>query len=223
MNPPAPESPAPTPEEQAVVDEVLDTYSQGWFPMGEGGKVDWVRPEKRGLIPLDDRFGISKSLAKVVRSGRFIIKSDTAFSQVIRACAKSAPGREQTWLHPAIVRAFGLLHRVGKAHSVEAWLVDKRGAEVLVGGLYGLAIGGAFFGESMFSRPLLGGTDASKVCLVRLVNRLRADGYDLLDAQIWNAHLAQFGCYEVDDGRYMEMLGSAITNSPGCWARGVMS
>jgi leucyl/phenylalanyl-tRNA--protein transferase len=189
--------------------------------MGDREAVEWCRPRGRTLIPLDDRFTTPRSLRARVGSGRFEIRSDTAFGRVVRACAEPGPGREQTWLHPVIIHAFELLRRAGHAHSVEAWLPGTDGG-VLVGGLYGLAIAGAFCGESMFSRPHLGGTDASKVCLVHLVHHLRRRGFALLDAQLRNPHLEQFGAFNVTSATYTRMLGEALSigASWGDWDRG---
>ena len=178
--------------------------------MDNGRGAEWVKPRRRALIPLGDRFTISRSLAARVRSNRFTVLEDTAFARVIRACAEPAPGRQETWLNPTIIEAFEVLHQAGHAHSVEAWLPSP-GGPVLVGGLYGLAIGGAFCGESMFSRPDLGGTDASKVCLVHLVEHLRRRQFVILDAQIMNPHIARFGAYEVPSREYDSMLAAAVT------------
>lgn len=192
--------------ERSHVAGVLEMYRQGWFPMldEDGRRVNWVQPEMRGIIPLDDRFRVSRSLRQRVKSGRFRVVVDTAFGEVIRACAE--PGRGGTWLHPDIIETFDLLHRAGHAHSVEAWLETPGGGRTLVGGLYGLQLGGVFCGESMFSRPASGGTDASKVCLVHLVERLRARGFALLDAQLTNDHLEQFGLFEMPREAYLETL-----------------
>lgn len=233
-------TPAPLSDrERSLVDEALSLYAQGWFPMAESfdarpNRVQWVQPTERALIPLDVRFHVPSSLGQRVRSGRFLIRHDLAFNEVIRACA-AAKRRDidgepaGTWLHPSIIRLFELFHAVGAAHSIEAWRrIDAAGRErvdraipaatvrdidgtphVLVGGLYGVAIGSAFCGESMFSRPDLGGTDASKVCLVHLVGHLRSRGFTLLDAQLANPHLAQFGMYEIGQEEYLELLEDA--------------
>lgn len=195
-----------TGRQRAMVESLLSMYREGWFPMyeEEDDEIRWVQPEERGVIPLDERFRVSRSLRSRVRSGRFVVTSDRVFGRVVRECGASVPGREKTWLHDDIVHAFELLHRAGYAHSVEAWVREGASAEpVLVGGLYGLAIGGVFSGESMFSRPALGGTDASKVCLVHLVEHLRRRGFGLLDAQLTNEHLAQFGVYEMPREEYL--------------------
>lgn len=197
--------------EQTVVDAVLRMYGQGWFPMydDESGVTQWVQPRRRGIIPLDDRFQPARSLRAKIRRGGFALTTDRCFEQVMRECAKPAPGRDRTWLNDEITQAFVLLHRAGVAHSIEAWCEDR-----LVGGLYGLALGGVFCGESMFSRPELGGTDASKVCLCQLVSHLRARGFAVLDSQLSNPHLDQFGCYEISQAEYQELL-DAHASEPG--------
>lgn len=226
-------TPRPTPEltaqERKLVTIVMEMYREGWFPMYEGPRegVQWLQPERRGIIPLDERFHVSRSLRARVRSGRYVITTDLAFGEVIRACGQPARGREDTWLHPDIVHAFELLHRSGHAHSVEAWLppagatVIEPGTpppgSILVGGLYGLHLGSVFCGESMFSRPALGGTDASKVCLVALVERLRRQGFTLLDAQLTNEHLLQFGLHEMSKDDYQAHV-QAHADDPVSWA-----
>ncbi len=195
-------------------------YLKGWFPMGQGTglPVEWVQPTERAVLPLEPgAFAVSKSLAQRVRSGRFTITSDKAFDDCLHACA--APRRiegetvVETWLADEIIDIYRLLHRAGLAHSVEAWLPprDPSSPPVLVGGLYGLALGGAFCGESMFSRPALGGTDASKVALVHLVGHLRNRGFSLLDTQLANAHVAQFGMVEIPRAAYLEKLRHAAS------------
>ncbi|MBS0186968.1 MAG: leucyl/phenylalanyl-tRNA--protein transferase [Planctomycetes bacterium] len=204
--------------EQRVVQAVLDAYGQGWFPMAHPDRLDtdgepeveWVQPKYRAIIPLDGGFHVPRSLGQRVRSRRFRIASDTVFESVIGACA-SVPrmdpeGNAGTWLCAEIVETFRLLHRHGHAHSVEAWLDRPGAAPVLVGGLYGVAIGKVFCGESMFHRADLGGTDASKVCLVHLVHHLRARGFQLLDAQLANHHTAQFGMIEMPRAEYLARL-----------------
>lgn len=224
----AAQEPALSAVERNLVASILDMYRAGWFPMGDPdtGRIDWVQPRRRGVIPLDPgAFRVPRSLAQRVRSGRFEIRIDTAFGDVIRACAQPRSYEEKTWILKPIVDAYCLLHRAGHAHSVEAWLVDQDarsgsagGPDVLVGGLYGVHIGAAFFGESMFSRPDLGGTDASKVCLVHLVERLRAAGFLLLDAQLYNDHLGQFGCVEVNAAKFAPLLAAAVSQSRA-WTR----
>lgn len=200
-----------TPDETKAVTHLLSLYRQGWFPMHEtwedgATETRWVQPQSRGIIPLEaDRFHIPSTLKSRVKSGSFEITTDHAFARVIEECGTPAPGREGTWLHDEIIEAFLLLHDAGHAHSIEAWKSDN-GERVLVGGLYGLALGRVFCGESMFSRPNLGGTDASKVCLVHLVHHLRRREFVLLDSQLTNEHLAQFGCYEMARPDYLKTL-----------------
>jgi leucyl/phenylalanyl-tRNA--protein transferase len=184
-------------------DLLVSAYTHGWFPMaGEDGVVRWYSPDPRGIIPLD-RFHVPSRLDRVVRSKRFQIEIDRAFPDVIRACAAADrdPDDPGSWISEELVQSYLALHEQGVAHSVEAW---KDGD--LVGGLYGVAIGGAFFGESMFHRA----TDASKVALVGLVDRLRSRGYALLDTQWVTEHLEQFGAIEVPRARYLRLLDSSL-------------
>ncbi len=185
----------------------MAAYSRGIFPMVDtaSGRVEWYSPDPRGVIPLA-AFHASKSLGRVVRGGRFAIRTDTCFEQVMRLCAEARPGREGSWIDERLVQAYVGLHDDGAAHSIEAW----RDGE-LVGGLYGVHLGAAFFGESMFSLPKRGGTDASKVCLVRLVDLLRERDFALLDTQFWNEHLDQFGCAEIPREQYLRELATALT------------
>ncbi len=188
------------------VDALLQAYRSGWFPMAdaETGEVAFYTVGIRCVIPLDEQFHVPASLARRVRSGRFEIRIDTAFAEVIRACAaERADGG--SWIDPTIIRSFEHLHAAGHAHSVEAW---REGT--LVGGLYGVSIGGAFFGESMFSLPERGGTDASKVCLVHLVQRLHARGFALLDSQYSNPHIMRFGAQEIAESEYVRRLSAAV-------------
>ena len=188
-------------------DLMLRAYRAGLFPMAEtrrGDRLYWLDPEQRGVLPLD-RFHLSRRLARTVLSGSFTVTANRDFPGVIKGCAAPADGREDTWINPEIERLFGALHRMGHAHSVEAWLPGAAGP-VLVGGLYGVALGGAFFGESMFSTV----RDASKVALVHLVARLRLNGFTLLDAQFQTTHLAQFGCTEIPRQAYKRLLSEAV-------------
>jgi len=185
-------------------DLLLKAYATGVFPMAESAddpEVFWVQPEARGIIPLDD-FHTPKSLAKVVRQGRFDIRFDNDFEAVIAACAESRAIRPTTWINGPIKEAYAELFRRGHCHTVEAWREGR-----LVGGLYGVTLGRAFFGESMFSRE----TDASKVCLVHLIERLRARGFDLLDTQFTTEHLKRFGAIDVPRKRYEKLLAEAVT------------
>jgi leucyl/phenylalanyl-tRNA---protein transferase len=175
---------------EITADLMLRAYRHGLFPMAEtrrGERLYWLDPERRGVLPLD-RFHLSRRLARTVLSDAFSVAVDEDFPATIAGCASAAPGREDTWINPQIERLFGELHRLGFAHSVES---RQNGS--LVGGLYGVAIGGVFFGESMFSKE----RDASKVALVHLVARLRLSGFRLLDTQFVTAHLAQFGAVEL--------------------------
>jgi leucyl/phenylalanyl-tRNA---protein transferase len=163
-------------------------------------EIFWVEPEIRGVIPLDD-FHLSKSLAKTVRKTPLQIRFDSAFEQVIAMCAEPAPDRPSTWINATIRKLYSELHRMGHAHSVEAWE-----GEMLVGGLYGVSLGAAFFGESMFSRR----TDASKICLVHLVERLRRRGFQLLDTQFTTDHLKSFGAIDIAKDEYLVLLREAV-------------
>lgn len=180
---------------------VLAAYRQGIFPMAQAdGTVHWFAPDPRAIFDLA-AFHVPRRLARTVRSGRFEVTVDRDFEAVMRACAEPAPGREQTWISDDFVRVYGELFRTGFAHSVETRL-DGR----LVGGLYGVAIGGAFMGESMFSRE----RDASKVALVHLVERLKAGGFVLLDTQFMTGHLARFGAVHVPLKTYLARLNRAV-------------
>jgi leucyl/phenylalanyl-tRNA--protein transferase len=184
---------------------LLSAYAQGLFPMAErrdDPTLFWVSPEKRGVIPLDG-FHIPKRLARTIRSGHYRVTSDQAFVKVMHACAEPAPGREQSWINDEILRLYMALHAGGHAHSIECWVGDE-----LAGGLYGVSLGAAFFGESMFSAN----RDASKVALVDLVGMLRRGGYLLLDTQFLTPHLAQFGAYEIPREDYLARLHVAIAH-----------
>lgn len=183
---------------------LLRAYSAGLFPMADTREADdvfWVEPRRRGIVPLDG-FHLSRSLAKVLKQDRFAHSRDLAFDAVIRSCAQDVPGRQQSWINATVVDAYSRLHAEGHAHSIETW--DAEGQ--LVGGLYGVRIGAAFFGESMFSRA----TDASKAALAHLVARLRFGNFRLLDTQFLTAHLASFGGREVKRARYLGILDDAI-------------
>ncbi|MBX3582668.1 MAG: leucyl/phenylalanyl-tRNA--protein transferase [Rhizobiaceae bacterium] len=184
-------------------DLLLKAYASGVFPMAESAsepEVFWVRPETRGIIPLDD-FHVPKSLRKVIRQARFDVRVDTDFPGVIDACAEERDDRQTTWINAPIREAYIKLFGLGHCHSVEAWRQGK-----LVGGLYGVRLGRAFFGESMFSRE----TDASKVCLAYLVERLRDRGFVLLDTQFTTEHLKRFGAVDVPRARYEKLLEKAL-------------
>jgi leucyl/phenylalanyl-tRNA--protein transferase len=182
---------------------LVSAYASGWFPMAvEGGAIRWFSPDPRGVIPLDT-FRVPPRLARTWRRGRFEIVVDRSFAEVMTACATVArdPDDPGTWITPEIVESYVTLHARGLAHSVEAWR-DGR----LAGGLYGVALGGAFFGESMFHRE----TDASKIALVALVERLRARGYQLLDTQWSTPHLEQFGATDIPRREYLQQLERAL-------------
>jgi len=189
---------------EITADLMLRAYRHGLFPMAEtrlGERLYWLDPERRGVLPLE-RFHLPRRLARTVLSGDFTVTVDHDFAATIAGCAHPAPGRDDTWINPQIERLFGELHRLGHAHSVET-----RQDGALVGGLYGVAIGGVFFGESMFSVA----RDASKVALVHLVVRLRLGGFRLLDTQFVTAHLAQFGAAELPREDYKARLARALT------------
>ncbi len=196
-----------SPPEPFDAHALLQCYAHGVFPMGEDRddpRVYLVEPEQRGVIPLD-AFHIPARLRRTIRSEPFAVRVDTAFDAVLNACAASGPGREETWINAPIMGLYLDLHMRGHAHSIECWK-----DEVLVGGLYGVTLGGAFFGESMFSRA----TDASKVALIHLVARLRLGGWRLLDAQFRTPHLEQFGLLEIPQRAYLKRLADALPAIP---------
>ncbi|MFT4146637.1 MAG: leucyl/phenylalanyl-tRNA--protein transferase [Mobilitalea sp.] len=178
-------------------DILLDAYARGIFPMAEKGKILWFSPTMRGLIPLDERFHIPRGLRKSLRKKPFEVRFNTAFREVMLGCAS----RDETWIDPVILESYCHLHEHGYAHSVECWDADG-----LQGGLYGVALPGVFFGESMFSRK----TDASKIALVALVERLREMEFQLLDTQWMTEHLTQFGGYEVSRKAYEKELARIL-------------
>lgn len=182
---------------------LLKAYSVGIFPMAESADdpgLYWIEPETRGIMPLD-RFHLSRRLRRTVLGGTFEMRIDHDFEAVIAGCAEPGEGRPKTWINDRIRRLYGELFTQGYCHTVETWK-DGR----LVGGLYGIALGAAFFGESMFSRE----RDASKVALVHLVGRLRAGGFRLLDTQFTTAHLKQFGAIDIDRRHYQRLLDQAL-------------
>lgn len=183
---------------------LIKAYSVGIFPMSEGANdpsVFWVQPDMRGILPLD-KFHLPRSLKKVMRKNPFTIKVDTAFEDVMRLCAEEAPDRDTTWINDTILQAYIGLHKIGNAHCVECWLGDE-----LVGGLYGVSVGAAFFGESMFSRR----TNASRIALTHLVHRLRLGGFQLLDTQFTTPHLERFGVIELPKEDYEILLEDAVS------------
>ena len=189
---------------EITADILLRAYAYGVFPMGESRddpSLYWVDPQERGIIPLDD-FKLPRKLRSTVRKCPFKVTIDTEFRAVMEACALPAPGRSGTWINDRIVDLYCELHERGYAHSVECWNDQQ-----LVGGLYGVSLGAAYFGESMFSRE----TDASKIALTYLVARLRRGGFKLLDTQFVTDHLAQFGAVEIPRDEYRRRLAEAIT------------
>lgn len=183
---------------------LLKAYACGIFPMAEDAgdnALYWIDPERRGILPLDG-FHLARRLKRTLRSGRFEVRIDTVFTQVMDGCASSAPGRGSTWINGRIRQLYGELHRQGHCHSVETWLDDE-----LVGGLYGVRIGGAFFGESMFSIS----ANASKIALAHLVARLKLGGFTLLDTQFVTGHLARLGAIEIPRSDYQVRLDRALT------------
>jgi leucyl/phenylalanyl-tRNA--protein transferase len=185
---------------------LLQAYAVGVFPMAEtraDSRLFFVDPDHRGILPLDD-FHIPRRLARTLRQGKFTIRYNHDFASVLQLCAEAAPDRPNTWINLEIERLYNVLHERGQCHSVECWQEGK-----LVGGLYGVALGGAFFGESMFSRA----RDASKIALCHLVARLRAGGFVLLDTQFITDHLAQFGTIEVARPVYKQQLQAAISTA----------
>ncbi|MCM2502962.1 leucyl/phenylalanyl-tRNA--protein transferase [Aureimonas altamirensis] len=182
---------------------LLRAYASGIFPMAESAadrSIHWIDPSERGILPLDG-LHIARRLARTIRRQPFDIRFDTAFPAVVDRCAEPQPGRTETWINRTIRDLYLQLFRLGHAHSVEAW----DGGD-LAGGLYGVSLGGAFFGESMFSRR----TDASKIALAYLCARLRKDGFVLLDTQFLTAHLASLGAIEISRRRYHALLATAL-------------
>lgn len=191
------------PGQRIPPDLLLRAYASGVFPMAENAddpEIFWVRPESRGIIPLD-AFHAPRSLMKTARRGHFHIRFDTDFAGVIEGCAEAREGRMSTWINQPIREAYAELFARGNCHTVEAWREGR-----LVGGLYGVTLGRAFFGESMFSRE----TDASKTCLVHLVERLRERGFVLLDTQFTTEHLKRFGAVDVPRAKYETLLEEAL-------------
>lgn len=183
-----------------TTEQLLSAYASGFFPMAVNtrGDIRWFSPDPRALIPLDERFHIPRGLRRVLKKNPFVVTVDKNFEGVIQSCATS---HGKTWISNGILRAYCQLHRDGCAHSVETWLDGK-----LVGGLYGVHVRGAFFGESMFHRA----TDASKVALVTLVERLRARNFAFLDTQWTTPHLKQFGTFEIPREEYLVLLAKAL-------------
>lgn len=185
-------------------EQILTAYQQGYFPMARGqyGRIDWFMAEPRTVIPLDDRFRVRRSLRQALRKIPFEIRINSCFLEVINACARhSEVTQEEVWLSDEMISLYSELHQRGFAHSVEVW---SNGA--LAGGLYGISLKGAFFGESMFTRQ----SSASQIALVALVERLRARGYRLLDAQMRTWHISHFGALDLSHQEYLGALGEAM-------------
>lgn len=186
---------------------LLQAYAIGVFPMSDDREADdvyWVEPKKRAILPLD-AIHVSRTLARTIRQDRFRVTANRDFAGIVALCAQSAPDRPSTWINGAIERAYRHLHEIGFAHSIECWDGDE-----LVGGLYGVALGTAFFGESMVSRR----TDASKVALAWLVARMRFGGFTLLDCQFMTDHLRTMGAVEIGQRDYLQLLGVAVDGVP---------
>jgi len=180
---------------------LLSAYAQGVFPMAhQDGRIYWYSPDPRAILPLD-HLHASRSLLRLIRAGKYEVRFNTSFPDVIIACAASGPGREETWISDQIIEAYIWLHELGFAHSVETWMDGQ-----LIGGLYGVSLRGFFAGESMFSRR----PDASKVALYALVRRLRERGFQLLDVQYLTPHLERLGAIEVPGWQYQELLRDAL-------------
>jgi leucyl/phenylalanyl-tRNA--protein transferase len=192
--------------------DLVQCYARGVFPMADSRddpRIFLVDPERRGVLPLDERFHVSRRLARTVRTEPYQVRIDTAFPAVLEACAAERAYAEDTWINRPIQSLYGELFARGLAHSVECWAEG-----VLVGGLYGVSLGGAFFGESMFSTA----RDASKTALVHLVARLRFGGYRLLDSQFMTEHLAQFGAEEIGRPEYLRRLATALDDEGDFYA-----
>ena len=197
---------APPGSTRLTAELLVRAYSAGIFPMAEkadAADIFWVDPPVRGILPLET-FHVPKSLARTVRRRVFEVRCDTAFGPVMRCCAEATRQRPDTWINGEIIRAYSELHDHGRAHSVESWLGDR-----LVGGIYGVALGGVFFGESMFHRE----TDAGKVALVHLVARLRLGRFRLFDIQFVTDHLRRFGAVEIAGRVYQRRLSDALSDS----------
>lgn len=193
---------------------LLKAYAIGIFPMAESradSEIRWIDPKRRGILPFE-RFHVPRRLRRTLRHGELEVTCNRAFARTVAACAAPAPGRRDSWINPLIEHLYGGLHEMGFAHSVECWREGE-----LVGGLYGVSLGAAFFGESMFSRA----TDASKVALVHLVLRLRQGGFRLLDTQFETPHLRQFGVIEIDREDYRRRLADAVS-TPATFPAGAL-
>ncbi len=187
-------------------ERLLTAYAHGLFPMVERGALMWFSPDPRGLLPLDERFHVARRLRRTLRRGRFACTVNRAFGAVVRGCAERGDGTP-TWISPEIAIAYTHLHALGFAHSVEAWTADQVGRGEPAGGLYGVALGGAFFAESMFHRR----TDAGKVALVYCIERLRRRGFALCDVQWTTENLRRFGAFDLPREAYLDRLAEAVS------------
>jgi leucyl/phenylalanyl-tRNA--protein transferase len=218
-------------ESEAVVPALLSAYRQGIFPMAEpsSGRIRFYTADPRGVMPIapEHGFHVPRSVERDLKRRRFILTADLAFERVMRACAPPRRDHDEPWINDELIDWYVALHDAGHAHSVEAWRPDPRTGElVLVGGIYGVSIGAAFFGESMFcaprprlpdgSRHPLDGADASKGALVTLARHLHRCGYTLFDIQMVTGHTARFGGHEVSADDYLIMLEPAV-EEPDCW------
>lgn len=223
--------PPANPAHDPIVDTLLTAYRAGMFPMADGGHIGWYTADPRGILPLAEEEGlhIPRSTERAIRRGRFTLRCNTAFGRVMASCAAPRSEDDDPWIDPTLIRWYSRLHAAGHAHSIEAWLADPAdGTRHLVGGIYGVAIGAAFFGESMFcaprprradgSRDPLDGTDASKVCLITLVRHLRACGFTLFDTQMVTPHVATFGGRDIPAAEYAVLLDRAVSR-PERWKR----
>jgi len=212
-------------DDKVIVEVLLQAYRLGAFPMADPdtGALNFYTSNPRGvfLLESDNPFHTPRSVRRAIRSRGFEIRADSDFENVIRACAAPRRDDDKSWIDERIIDWFSALHRAGHAHSVEAWRTDpETGEPHLVGGVYGVVLGAAFFGESMFHRARprlpsgerhpLDGTDASKACLASLVEHLRRQGFTLFDAQLVNPHIARFGCINIDQDEYMSLLNEAV-------------
>ena len=196
----------PPPSVDLSPEALLSAYANGAFPMADpdSGRIHLFTCDPRCVFELDT-FTLPKATVRALRGGDLVIKLDTAFERVMRSCAAPRRQDDRSWISEEMVAAYAALHRLGHAHSVEAWRGDA-----LVGGLYGVSLGGAFFGESMFVRPELGGTNASKACLAWLVGRMRERGFALLDSQYANDHVLSLGAVEISAAAYLRRLRAAV-------------
>lgn len=226
MRRPPPNRSPTSPDE--VVEMFLHAYRVGAFPMADipeqrrrdgtfraAPTIRWYSPDPRAIVELSDGgMHIGRTVARQIRGGRFMLTSDRAFERVIRACARPGPTRGGAWLEETLIRCYTLLHDRGHAHSIEAWGANQS----LLGGIYGVSLGAAFFAESMFTAIDEGGTGASSVCLVTLWNHLRACGYELMDVQMANDHTSRFGVRDISRADYLDRLARAV-QSPDRWKR----